>query len=106
MDPVVGKGKTPDEQIRNRKLRQALSIAIDWEEFVRVFESKAAGEPAMSAGAARAYSAFARMRINRDVYDVVDGKPKPQVDRSGEEAARRSGLPRRPRCQDRRSRWC
>ena len=47
-DPVVGKGKTPEQQVRNRKLRQALSIAIDWEEFVRVFESKAAGEPAMS----------------------------------------------------------
>ena len=47
LDPVVGKGDTPDQQVRNRKLRQALSIAIDWEEFVRVFESKAAGEPAM-----------------------------------------------------------
>ncbi len=48
----MGKGKTPEEQERNRKLRQALSIAIDWEEFVRVFESKAAGEPAIECGAA------------------------------------------------------
>lgn len=32
LDPVVGKGDSPAQQIRNRKLRQALSIAIDWEE--------------------------------------------------------------------------
>lgn len=31
-DPVVGKGDTPEQQVKNRKLRQALSIAIDWEE--------------------------------------------------------------------------
>ena len=42
LDPVVGQGSTPEEQVRNRKLRQALSIAVDWEEYVRVFESKAA----------------------------------------------------------------
>ena len=75
LDPVVGKGKTPDEQIRNRKLRQALSIAIDWEEFVRVFESKAAGEPAMSAVPPGVFG-FRPDGINPTVYDVVDGKPK------------------------------
>jgi ABC-type transport system substrate-binding protein len=32
LDPVVGRGDTPEQQARNRKLRQALSIAIDWEE--------------------------------------------------------------------------
>ena len=46
LDPVVGKGSTPDEQLRNRKLRQALSIAIDWEEYSRVFPKKG-GETAM-----------------------------------------------------------
>ncbi|HET8695191.1 MAG TPA: ABC transporter substrate-binding protein, partial [Aquabacterium sp.] len=45
LDPVVGKGDTPEQQIRNRKLRQALSIAIDWDEFNRIFP-KAAGEVA------------------------------------------------------------
>ena len=74
-DPVVGKGKTPEEQERNRKLRQALSIAIDWEEFVRVFESKAAGEPAMSAVPPGVF-AYRKDAINRTVYDVVDGKPR------------------------------
>ena len=38
LDPVVGAGKTPDEKERNRKLRQALSIAFDFEEYVSVFE--------------------------------------------------------------------
>jgi len=38
LDPVVGWGKTPEERERNRKLRQALSIAIDWEEHVAIFE--------------------------------------------------------------------
>jgi ABC-type transport system substrate-binding protein len=75
LDPVVGRGKTPDEQLRNRKLRQALSIAVDWEEFVRVFESKAAGEPAMSVVPPGVFG-FRKNAINRTVYDVVDGKPK------------------------------
>jgi peptide/nickel transport system substrate-binding protein len=38
LDPVVGKGDTPEQQQKNRKLRQALSIAIDWEEHVAIFE--------------------------------------------------------------------
>jgi len=41
LDPVVGHGDTPVQQERNRKLRQALSIAIDWEEgYGRIFLSK------------------------------------------------------------------
>jgi ABC-type transport system substrate-binding protein len=47
LDPVVGKGDTPEQQAKNRQLRQALSIAIDWEEgYGRVFTQKA-GEAAM-----------------------------------------------------------
>ena len=38
LDPVVGKGATPEQAERNRKLRQALSIAIDWEEHIAIFE--------------------------------------------------------------------
>lgn len=45
LDPVVGKGDTPEQQVKNRKLRQALSIAIDWDEYNRIFP-KAAGEVA------------------------------------------------------------
>ncbi len=46
LDPVVGRGDTPAQARRNRKLRQALSIAVDWEEgYGRVFLYKA-GEAA------------------------------------------------------------
>jgi ABC-type transport system substrate-binding protein len=45
LDPVVGKGDSPAEQERNRKLRQALSIAIEWEEHIAIFE-KGQGKPA------------------------------------------------------------
>jgi len=37
VDPVVGQGGSPQQQLRNRKLRQALSIATDWEEYGAVF---------------------------------------------------------------------
>jgi len=38
LDPVVGKGDTPEQHKRNRALRQAISIAIDWEEgYGRIF---------------------------------------------------------------------
>ncbi len=41
MDPVIGRGDTPEQQLKNRKLRQALSIAIDWEEgYGRIFRTK------------------------------------------------------------------
>ena len=36
-DPVVGLGDTPEQQEKNRKLRQAISIAFDWEQYVSIF---------------------------------------------------------------------
>lgn len=47
LDPVIGDGETPEQSARNRKLRQAISIAIDWEEYSKVFPKKA-GDTAMS----------------------------------------------------------
>jgi ABC-type transport system substrate-binding protein len=47
LDPVIGTGSTPEQAERNRKLRQAISIAIDWEEFSKIFPKKG-GETAMS----------------------------------------------------------
>ncbi len=41
LDPVIGQGDTPEQQVRNRKLRDALSIAIDWEEFSKIFPQRA-----------------------------------------------------------------
>ena len=41
LDPVVGRGDTPEQQKRNRALRQAISIAVDWEEgYGRIFRDK------------------------------------------------------------------
>lgn len=47
LDPVIGDGNSPAQAERNRKLRQALSIAIDWEEYSKVFPKKS-GDAAMS----------------------------------------------------------
>ena len=46
LDPVIGQGATPEQQVKNRKLRQALSIAINWEEYTRIFPEDG-GEVAM-----------------------------------------------------------
>ena len=43
-DPVVGRGDTPEQQIKNRKLRQAISIAIDWADYSQVFPKKGGQE--------------------------------------------------------------
>lgn len=45
LDPVVG-GKTPEEQRRAKLLRQALSIALDQEEFISIFLN-GRGQPGM-----------------------------------------------------------
>ena len=34
-------GDTAEQRVRNRKLRQAISIAVDWEEYSKVFPKKA-----------------------------------------------------------------
>lgn len=39
LDPVVGRGDTPAQQEKNRKLRQAISIAFNWEQYVSIFEN-------------------------------------------------------------------
>ena len=49
-DPVVGRGDTPEQQRRNRLLRHAISIAIDWEEgYGRIFRDQG-GDAATSQG--------------------------------------------------------
>ena len=47
LDPVIGWGDNEAQRERNRKLRQAISIAIDWDEYSKVFPKKA-GITAMS----------------------------------------------------------
>ncbi len=45
LDPVLGAGKTPEEAERSRLLREAIAIAVDWEENIAIFQ-KNQGTPA------------------------------------------------------------
>ena len=75
LDPVIGKGDTPERQARNRKLRQAISIAIDWEEFSNIFPKKG-GETAMGPLPAGIFGSRhgATAGVNPVTHKVVDGK--------------------------------
>jgi len=86
LDPVVGKGETPEQQVKNRKLRQAISIAIDWEEYSKVFPRKA-GEAAMAPLPDGIFGSRHNTLegVNPITHKVVDGKI---VRRSLEEAKR------------------
>ena len=86
LDPVIGWGDTPEQRERNRKLRQAISIAIDWEEYSKIFP-KAAGETAMSPLPAGLFGSRhgSAAGVNPVTHRWVDGKP---VRRSIDEARR------------------
>lgn len=75
LDPVVGKGDTPEQAERNRKLRQAISIAFDWEEYINIFEN---GQAAAAYGpvppGVLGYQPLPE-GYNPVVYRLVDGKP-------------------------------
>lgn len=75
LDPVVGKGATPEQQVRNRKLRQSLSIAIDWEEYSRIFPKKG-GETAMGPlpGGLFGSRHGTLAGVNPVTHRIVDGK--------------------------------
>lgn len=83
LDPVVGQGDTPQQQERNRKLRQALSIAFDWEQFIAIFLNDQ-GTPAHGPipPGILGYRPLPE-GVNEQVYRLVDGRP---VRRSLEEA--------------------
>jgi ABC-type transport system substrate-binding protein len=75
LDPVIGDGQTPEMKARNRKLRQAISIAIDWEEYAKVFPKKA-GDTAMSPLPPGIYGSREGTLegVNPVTHKVVDGK--------------------------------
>jgi ABC-type transport system substrate-binding protein len=74
LDPIVGAGGNPREAERNRKLRQALAIAFDFEEYIQIFEDNRA-VPNMSPVVGGLFGADT-VRYNPVAYDLVDGKPK------------------------------
>ena len=84
MDPVVGLGDTPEQQERNRKLRQAISIAFDWEQFVSIFQNDQA--QVAHGPVPPDVPGFEELPhgLNPYVYDMVDG----QVERKSLDDAR------------------
>ena len=77
MDPTLGDAATPEQTLRNRKLRQAISIAIDWEEYSKVFPKKA-GDTAMSPLPKGIFGSREGEPgvVNPVTHTVVDGKPQ------------------------------
>lgn len=75
-DPIVGRGDTPEQQVRNRKLRQALSIAFNWEEYVAIFQNDQAQVAYGPVPPGILGYQSGPSGINPVVYDVVDGKPR------------------------------
>jgi ABC-type transport system substrate-binding protein len=84
LDPVVGDSEDAGQKLRHRKLRQALSIAIDWEEWSKIFPEDA-GSAAMSPLPPGIFGSREETPegINPVTHRMVNGKP---VRRSIEEA--------------------
>jgi len=76
LDPVVGQGDTPEQQEKNRKLRQAISIAFNWEEYIAIFQ-QSQGQPAFGPVPPGILGYQEPPEgINRVVYDVVDDQAR------------------------------
>ncbi|HEY8123517.1 MAG TPA: ABC transporter substrate-binding protein [Myxococcota bacterium] len=95
IDPTIGWGANEQERERHRKLRQAITIAIDWDEYSKIFPKKA-GETAMSPLPAGIYGSRegTLAGVNPFTHRVVNGKA---VRRSLAEAKRlmvEAGYPR------------
>ena len=71
LDPVVGKGKTAADVERHRKLRQALEIAVNWEEYSDLFEQLGKAGPAATGPVPPAVFGFrtGREGMNPIAYD-------------------------------------
>jgi len=72
-DPVVGRGDTPEQEEKNRKLRHALSIAVDWEQYVAIFEANQAQVAQGPVPPGVLGHRSGPEAANPVVYDVVDG---------------------------------
>jgi ABC-type transport system substrate-binding protein len=76
-DAVVGgANKATDAAVRARKLRQAISIAVDYEEFISIF-ANGRGLPAQGPIAPGIFGyRDGKEGLNPVVYDWADGKPQ------------------------------
>ena len=76
LDPVVGGAGSEEKRERARKLRQAVSIAIDWEEYISIF-ANGRGLPGMGPLPPGLFGyREGKDGINPVVYDWADGKPR------------------------------
>ena len=88
LDPVVG-GLTE----RARKLRQAISIAVDYEEYVSIF-ANGRGIPAQGPIAPSIFGyREGREGVNPLVYDWVDGRPKRKPIEAAKKLLAEAGYP-------------
>ncbi len=75
-DPLVGAGSTPEQSEKNRKLRMAISMAIDWQEYIAIFRD-GEGQIAHSPIPPGIFGFREGVEgVNREIYDVVDGRPR------------------------------
>ncbi|RZS56555.1 ABC transporter substrate-binding protein [Sphaerotilus mobilis] len=87
LDPIVGQGDTPERQRRNRALRQAVAIALDWGEHARIFPAKGGREAMGPLPAGIAGSRLGtREGVNPVTHRWVDAPAEP----GGGHAVRRS----------------
>jgi ABC-type transport system substrate-binding protein len=75
LDPVIGQSSDPVTDERHRKLRQAIAIATDWEEYSKIFPKKAgvAAEGPIPAGIFGSREGTLE-GVNPYTHKVVDGK--------------------------------
>jgi ABC-type transport system substrate-binding protein len=75
LDPVVGPGDSTEEALRAKLLRQAIAIAVDWEEFSQIFTNGRA----LPAHGPLPPGLFGyqdgEAGYNTQVYDIVNNKP-------------------------------
>lgn len=93
LDPVVGGGNDPCARESARKLRQAISIAVDYEEYIAIF-ANGRGIPAhspISPGIAGYRGG--REGINPTVYDWINGQPQRKSLREAKDLLRQAGYP-------------
>ncbi len=88
LDPVVG-GLSE----RARKLRQAISIAVDWEEFISIFQN-GRGIPGMGPIPPGIFGYLeGEAGVNPIVYDWVDGGPKRKAIETAKKLLAQAGYP-------------
>jgi ABC-type transport system substrate-binding protein len=88
LDPVVG---GPSE--RARRLRQAISIAVDWEEFISIFQN-GRGIPGMGPIPPGIFGYLeGEAGVNPVVYDWVDGAPKRKPVETAQKLLAQAGYP-------------